>query len=81
MAVTMIHANRGQIVTNIKPAIDNLISLSIDVLNPSIWDKDHLVGGTNESVTFFLTPEQVNALVGNLYGQLLIKKVKEYPDA
>ena len=81
MAVTMIHANRGQIVTNIKPAIDNLISLSIDVLNPSIWDKDHLVGGTNESVTFFLTSEQVDALVGNLYGQLLIKKVKEYPDA
>lgn len=81
MAVIMIHGNRGQIVTNIKPAIDNLISLSIDVLNPSIWDKDHLVGGTNESVTFFLTPEQVDALVGNLYGQLLIKKVKEYPDA
>ena len=81
MAVTMIHANRGQIVTNIKPAIDNLISLSIDVLNPSIWDKDHLVGGNNESVTFFLTSEQVDALVGNLYGQLLIKKVKEYPDA
>ena len=81
MANVMIHGNRGQIVTNIKPAIDNLISLSIDVINPSIWDKDHLVGGTNESVTFFLTSEQVDALVGNLYGQLLIKKVKEYPDA
>ena len=80
MAVTMIHANRGQIVTNIKPAIDNLISLSIDVLNPSIWDKDHLVGGTNESVTFFLTPEQVASLVGSLYGQYEVSKLKEQSD-
>lgn len=81
MANVMIHANRGQIVTNIKPAIDNLISLSIDVLNPSIWDKDHLIGGDNESVTFFLTPEQVASLVGSLYGQYEVSKVKEQADA
>ena len=81
MANVMIHANRGIVVTNIKPSISDLISLSIDVINPAAMDGDKLVGGDTESVTFFLTPEQVDALVGNLYGQLLIKKVKEYPDA
>lgn len=81
MASIMIHANRGIVVTNIKPAINDLISLSIDVINPSAMDGDKLVGGDTESVTFFLTPEQVDLIVGSLTGQLLISKVKVQDDA
>jgi len=81
MAVIMIHGNRGIVVTNIKPSINDLISLSIDVINPAAMDGDKLVGGDNESVTFFLTPEQVASLVGSLYGQYEVSKVKEQADA
>ena len=81
MAVIMIHANRGQIATDIRPAIDGLVSLSIDVINPAAMDGDRLIGGDTESVTFFLTPEQVDLIVGSLTGQLLISKVKAQADA
>ena len=81
MAVIMIHANRGQIVTDIRPAIDGLVSLSIDVINPAAMDGDRLVGGDTESVTFFLTQDQVSSLVGSLYGQYEVSKVKVQDDA
>ena len=81
MASIMIHANRGIVVTNIKPTINDLISLSIDVINPAAMDGDKLVGGDTESVTFFLTPEQVASLVGSLYGQYEVSKIKEQADA
>ena len=80
MANVMIHGNKGQIVTDIRPAIDGLVSLSIDVINPSAMDGEKLVGGDNEMVTFFLTPEQVDLIVGSLTGQLLISKVKVQTD-
>ena len=81
MANVMIHGNKGQIVTDIRPAIDGLVSLSIDVINPAAMDGDRLIGGDTESVTFFLTPEQVSALVGSLYGQYEVSKVRAQADA
>ena len=81
MANVMIHGNRGIVVTNIKPTINDLISLSIDVINPAAMDGEKLVGGDTESVTFFLTQEQVASLVGSLYGQYEVSKIKEQADA
>ena len=80
MAVTMIHANRGIVVTNIKPSINDLISLSIDVINPAAMDGEKLIGGDVDSLTLFLTPEQVASLVGSLYGQYEVSKIKEQSD-
>ena len=81
MASIMIHGNNRIITTDVRQSINGLMSVGIEVISAATMDGEKLIGGDVDSLTLFLTPEQVASLVGNLCGQLLIKKIKEQADA
>lgn len=81
MASIMIHGNNRIITTEIRQSINGLMSVDIEVISAATMDGEKLIGGDVDSLTLFLTPEQVASIVGSLYGQYEVSKLKVQPDA
>ena len=81
MASIMIHGNNRIITTDVRQSINGLMSVGIEVISAATMDDEKLIGGDVDSLTLFLTPEQVASLVGSLYGQYEVSKLKEQADA
>lgn len=81
MASVMIHGNNRTVTTDVRQSINGLMYISIEAVSPATMDGEKLIGGDVDSITLFLTPEQVALIVGSLTVKMLISKVKEQADA